>query len=274
MSSRRKSALVLNGRSTEGGAVIFFSLLLAPAVMAAASTIERRLGATAAGWAAALPVSFAVAVVAVTLEVGTGPARALALSAATHVPAQVAFAVTFAGVLTRRGLILGAAAGTLAYVACSIVLADAPDALMVAAAIPALALAPRVMTDERARPGSARRWPATVVTCAAASAIVGAAIVTTRLAGPETAGAVAAFPTLSTALAVAVVTRDGASAGAHALAGLVRSLPCYLAFCLVVVLAAPSFGVAAIALGLLACGPAAWTTWRAVPVTRQPALAR
>jgi hypothetical protein len=131
------------------------------------------------------------------------------------------------------------------------------------------------MTDERPRAGSPRRWPATAVTCAAASAIVSAAIVTTRLAGPEAAGAVAAFPTMSTALAAAVVTRDGASsAGAQALAGLVRSLPCYLAFCLVVVLAAPSFGVAATALGLLACIAAALTTWRGVPVTGRPAVAR
>jgi hypothetical protein len=254
--------------------VIVFSLLLAPAVMAVATLIERRLGAAAAGWVAALPMGFAVAVIAVTLDAGAGPASAMALSAAAHVPAQVVFAVAFAGVLPHRGLIAGAGAGTLAYVACSVALAGAPSALMVAVAIPALAFAPLLMTVERARAGSPRRWPVTVITCAVASAIVGTAIVTTRLAGPEVAGAVAAFPTMSTALAVAVVTRDGAPAGASALAGLVRSLPCYLAFCLVVVLTAPPFGLAATALGLLACGAAAVTTWRAVPVARHPALAR
>ena len=271
---RRKSALVLNGRWTEAGGVIVFSLLLAPTVMATATLIERRQGAGAAGWVAALPVSFAVAVVAVTLEASTAPASAMALSAATHVPAQIAFAIVFAGVLTRRGLVVGAAAGALTYVACSIAIAGAPDGLMVTTAIPALALAPRFMTGERARPASPRRWPTTVATCAAASVVVGAAIVTMRLAGPEAAGAVAAFPTLSTALAVAVVTRDGPAAGAQALSGLVRSLPCYLAFCLVVVIAAPSFGVAAAALGLLACAAAALATWRAVPIAPQPALAR
>ncbi len=71
--------------------------------------------------------------------------------------------------------------------------------------------------------------------------------------------------TAGTLLAVAIVTRDGAPAGAHALTGLVRSLPCYLAFCLVVALTAPSTGLAAIALGLLACVGAACLTWRAVP---------
>jgi hypothetical protein len=246
--------------------VIFVSLLLAPMVMTAATLIEQRLGAAAAGWVAALPVGFAVAVAAVSLDAGTGAASALALSAAQHVPAQVAFALTFAGVLVRRGLLLGAAAGALAYLAGSIALADLPLAFAVGCALCALALGPRLMTDDQPRPGSPRRWQTTVLTCAAASAVVAASLLTTRLAGPVTAGAVAAFPTVSTAFAVAVVTRDGAWAGAHALAGLVRSLPCYLAFCVVVALAAPSFGLAAAALGLVACVAAALTTWRGVPV--------
>jgi hypothetical protein len=264
----------MKSRPTHGGGVIVVPLLLAPAVMLAAGLIESRLGAAAAGWAAALPVSFSVAVVAVTLEAGTAATSTLALSAAAHVPAQVAFALAFAHALTRRGLVPGIAAGVLAYVAASLVLAAAPAALALSAAVAALALAPRVLTGERARPASPRRWPVTALTCAAASTVVGAAILTTRLAGPEAAGAVAAFPTLSAALAVAVVTRDGAEAGAHALAGLVRSLPCYLAFCLAVVVAAPALGVAATAIGLLACGAAAGATWRAVPVAHHPALAR
>jgi hypothetical protein len=45
-----------------------------------------------------------------------------------------------------------------------------------------------------------------------------------------------------------------------------RSLPCHLAFCLVIVVAAPSVGLAATALGLLACLAAARATWRIVPV--------
>jgi hypothetical protein len=254
--------------------VILISLLIAPLVMAAAVSIERRLGPSAAGWVAALPVSFAVAVMAVTLDAGTGTASTMALSAATHVPAQVVFGIVFAAVLIRRGLALGTVAGALAYVGCSIVLAGMPDALVVLSAIPVLAFAPRLMTDGRPRLGSPRRSSTTVLTCAAASLIVGAAVVTSRLAGPEAAGAVLAFPTMSAILAVAVGTRDGPLAGTHALTGLVRSLPCYLAFGLVVILAAPSIGLAAIALGLLACAAAARATWRGVPVAGQPALAK
>ena len=254
--------------------MILVPLLFAPVVMAAAAVVERRLGPSAAGWVAALPVSFAVAVVAVILDAGAGAASTMALSAATHVLAQAAFGVVFAGVVVRRGLLAGAGAGTGAYVAGAIALADLPAALAVTAAIPALVLAPRLMAHGRPRPGSARRWPTTALTCAAASAIVAAAVLTSRLAGPEAAGAVAAFPTISTVFAVAVVTRDGPRAGAHALSGLVRSLPCYLAFCLVVAIAAPSAGPAAVAFGLLACIAAARVTWRGVPVAPRPALAR
>jgi hypothetical protein len=246
--------------------VIFVSVLVAPSVMAAATLIEGRRGPAAAGWAAALPLGFSVAVVAVTLDAGAGPASTMALSAAAHVPAQVGFALVFAGLLPRRGLLLAAAAATIAYAACSLALADLPQALLVTAALPALVLAPRFLPVGRPPSGAPRRWPATVIACAIPSAIVGAAVLTTRVAGPATAGAVAAFPTVSMAFAVAIVMRDGRSAGTHALAGLVRSLPCYLAFCLVIALTAPSFGVAATALGLLACVGAARMTYATLTI--------
>jgi hypothetical protein len=198
----------------------------------------------------------------------------MALSAATHVPAQVSFGVVFAILLMRRGLIIGVAAGTAAYVACSVLVADAPAAVAVAVALPVLAFAPRLMVGGRPGPGSPRRWSTTALTCVAASVIVGAAVVTSRLAGPEAAGAVAAFPTMCTILTLTVAARDGRPAGAHALTGLVRSLPCYLTFCLVVAITAPSAGAAAVALGLLACVAAAGATWRGIPVAPQPALAR
>jgi hypothetical protein len=250
--------------------MIVLSLVLAPVVVAAAGLIERRLGPSAAGWAAALPLAFAAAVVAVGLDAGPRPASTMALTAATQVPAQVLFGVVFAGVLTRRGLVAGAAAGTVAYVACSLALADVPPALAVSSAIPALAVAPRLMAGGRLAPGSAGRWKTTALTCAAASGIVGAAVLTSRLAGPEVAGAVAAFPSISMLLAVTLILRDGPPAGAHALTGLVRSLPCFLTFCLVVAMVAPAAGLAAVGLGLLGCAAAAGATWRGVPKFHQP----
>ena len=264
----------MNDRLPDAEGVILFSLLLAPGVMAAAVSIERRLGPSAAGWVAALPVSFALAVVTVALDAGTKTASTMALSAATHIPAQVVFGIVFATVLTRRGLALGAVAGTFAYVVGSVALGGAPAALVVVSAIPVLALAPRLMPGARPQLGSARRWQTTALTCASASFIVGATVLTSRLAGPGAAGAVLAFPTMSALLAISVVIRDGHLAGAHALTGLIRSLPCYLAFGGVVIIAAPSIGLAAVALGLVACLGAARATWRDVPTVAQPAPAQ
>ena len=252
--------------------MLLVPMLLAPLVVACATAIERRLGPSAAGWVAALPISFCVAVLAVTLDAGAGDAGTMALSAASHVPAQVAFGVVFAALLVRRGLPAGLAAGALAYLAGSVALADVPAALAVATALPVLALAPRLMDHGRPRLGAPRPRAATAIACAAASAIVAAAVLTSRLAGPEAAGAVAAFPTVSATLAIAVVSGSGRAAGAHALSGLVRSLPCYLAFCLAIALAAPAAGAAAIPLGLLACLAAAGATWRGVPVAPRAAL--
>ena len=254
--------------------VILVPVLLAPTVMAVVGLVEQRLGASAAGWVAALPAAFSVAVLAVTLDAGGGAASRMTLSAAAQVPAQVLFAFAFASVLTRRGLAAGAAAGTIAYAAGSIVIAGVPAALAIAVAIPVLAFAPRYMVTGRPRPGSPRRWTTTALTCAAAGAIVAEAVLTSRLAGPEAAGAVAAFPAMCTILTLTVGARDGWPAGAHALTGLVRSLPCYLTFCLVVAATAPAAGAFAVALGQLGCLAAARVTWRGVPVARRPALAR
>lgn len=254
--------------------VVFVTLLLAPALMAAAALIGQRLGPSAAGWVVALPVSFAVAVVAVTLDAGARTASTMALSAGTHVPAQIAFAVVFAGVLPRRGVFAGGAGATVAYVASGVALTNLPDVLVLVCAVPALVFAPRFMPEGRPRTASQTRWQAMALTCVVSSLIVGAAVLTSRVAGPHAAGAVVAFPTMSTTLAVVLVARDGPLAGAHALAGLVRSLPCYLVFCVVIVLTTPSLGLAGIALALLACVAAGRATWRGVPVARRPAPAR
>ena len=247
--------------------MVFVSLLLAPVVMALATGVERRLGPSAAGWVAALPLGFAVAVLAVAFDGGAGAARTMVLSAATHVPAQVAFGCVFALALTRRGLVAGGTAATAAYVAGSIAVAGLPPTLAVAAAVPMLALAPRLIRTPRPRPGSPRGRRATAMTCAAASLIVATAVLTSRLAGPAAAGAVAAFPTISATLVVAVVRRDGSPAGAHALLGLLRSLPCYLTFCLIAVFAVPSIGVPALALALLGCLAVGTVAWQRVPVS-------
>jgi hypothetical protein len=252
--------------------MVLVPLLFAPAAMAAASLIERRLGPSAAGWVAALPVAFAVAVVAVSVDTTPHVAASMALSAAAHVAAQVVFGVVFACVLQRRGLFLGAGSGLLAYLACSLLIRHVPAAIAILVAVGALAVAPRLMPAGEIRRGSPRHWSTTALTSLGAVVIVAAAVLSSRLAGPASAGAIAAFPTMCATLTVVAVSRDGATAGVQALTGLVRSLPCYLTFCLVVALITPVVGLAAVGLGLLACLTAAGITWRRIPIAAGPAL--
>ena len=245
--------------------MVLVSLLFAPAVMATAALIERRLGPAAAGWIAALPVAFAVAVVAVAVDTTPHAAGMMALSASTHVLAQVAFGVVFASVLRRRGLLAGVGCGALAYLACSMLVWYLPDVLAIVVAGAALTVGPLLMAAGQPQRPAPRHWASTALTCLSAAVVVGFAVTSSRLAGPDIAGAIAAFPTMCTTLTVVAVARDGAAAGVHALGGLVRSLPCYFAFCLVVALSTPVVGVAAAGLGLLACLGVATFTWRRVP---------
>jgi hypothetical protein len=66
--------------------MVLATMLLAPAVMGFAAAVEQRLGAAAAGWAAALPVAFT------TTVIGVG------------VAAQVGFAVCAVAAIRRRNL--------------------------------------------------------------------------------------------------------------------------------------------------------------------------
>jgi hypothetical protein len=259
-------------RSARLIAVVVIPVLLAPAVMAAAALVERRLGPSAAGWVGALPVAFAVAVVAVAVDSSPDTAAAMALSAAVHVPAQVALGLVFAHVLHRHGLLRGAVCGVLTYLTGALLIEHVHAALAVVVAVVVLWSAPRVMPSTPLRASSPRSTSTSVATCAGAAVIVAAAVLSSRLAGPALAGAVAAFPTMCTMLTIVAATRDGAPAGVHTLAGLVRSLPCYLAFCITVALTTPVIGLASVSLGLVACLAAAVLTWKRVPVARTAML--
>jgi len=248
--------------------VFVFALLLAPAVVLAATFMEQRLGPSAAGWVAALPIAFALALGAVTLDAGPQTAAAMALSAGAHVPAQVLFAVTFAALLRRRRMGVALPGAIAAFAASGVVLSAVPVWWGLSLAPAVLALAPRLMAPGPARPASARSWSTTALTCASTTAVVGIVVTATPAVGPAAAGALAAFPTVSTALAVVTARRDGRRAGAHVLLGLVRSLPCYLVFCLVAGLASASAGPAAVGLAAVLAVLAARVTWRLVAVPR------
>ncbi len=203
------------------GRILVFVILLAPAVILVSSGIERQLGAAAAGWIAALPVAFAVAVLAVRLDAGNRAAAAMALRAAGHVPAHIAVAASFAAALRRHRLPISALAATAGYTAASLLLSTIPPDARLAAAIIALIIGPRLIAHPPAplstTPRSSNRDSA--LSCLAAALIVTATMLTSRIAGPVTADTIAAFPTMSAILAISIALRSGQPAAINAFQG-------------------------------------------------------
>ncbi len=95
------------------GLLVIIPAAVAPLVMYAALRAQRRLGASAAGWVAAVPTTIPIAVLAVGIQSGSQVAALVTLTAAAHVPAQILFAVSFAAVMKRSGIVLGFTVGTL-----------------------------------------------------------------------------------------------------------------------------------------------------------------
>jgi hypothetical protein len=273
MDYRSKASLEVTIVRPQADGVLLVAVLLAAAVMAVAISVEQRIGPAAGGWVTALPLSFGVALVVVGMTQGDRATAQVAASAAEHVPAQVLFAVVFAVALSRYGLLAGGAAGAFGYLVASAGLMWLPALACIALAIPALALTPRLFPVRSTRPRQPRHWSATVLTCVAGSAVVLAAVLSSRVAGPAIGGAVAAFPTMSGTLTAAVTVRNGRGDGAAVLLGLVRSLPCYLTFCLVIAVTARSAGVASIALATLAGVVAAVLMWRQLASGQRQAAA-
>lgn len=221
----------------------FAPLLAAPLLMVLASFVERRLGPAAAGIVAAAPFSIAIIVVALGAE---GPA--VAASAGAHVVAQVAFALAFAWVIVRRGSLAGFAAGALAFLTISALLAFIPPWFATLLAVPVL-LAAKIKVPGTFRNGApVDAWVGAVIVLG----VVATSLRVAAVAGPELAGIVAAFPALSGTFALLLARARGVEAAASALSGLVVGLRGYLAFCVVVAT------TGAVALGILAAIAMNW----------------
>ena len=248
--------------------VLLVPLFSAPTVVALAGAAERRWGSSAAGWLAAFPTTLPIAVLAVAAELGDQAGSTLALSAAAHVGAQVAFAVTFAFVLGRRNVVVGLAAGAFAFACGSLVIRTLPASVAAAAAIPLLAFAPRLLPLRAPVAGTRRSRRDTAFASLIALVLIGVVMATAKLAGPAAAGAIGAFPAMSSALALVIVRETGAPAAAGMLRGLIKGLPGYLAFCVVVTVAAPHTGTPIAVLAAAGvCLATGALTWRALVST-------
>jgi hypothetical protein len=277
--------------------VLLLPVALAPTIIVVISLAERRFGPSVAGRLNAIPLAIALAVLGVAADKGTRAGAEVAEAAAAHVPAQVAFAIAFAAVMAkargrraesaergedatsrgvagrRRRLALvasGLAAGTAAFAALSLVIAELPAGVAIAAAVPALAVGRHLLDggeriDEDRDGGAAELIARAVV----ALLFILAVLTAVRAAGPGLGGAIAAFPALTATLAVMIGRTRGPVPVAHLLAGVVNGLTGYLAFCVALAFTAPDLGLAAAPLAAAACAAAYAASWRGM--TLRPA---
>jgi uncharacterized membrane protein (GlpM family) len=215
--------------------VAFIGIPLAMLTMFLAQRLEHRLGPAAAGWFAALPISFAVASATIAVTESHGTASEIALSAAGHLGPQVAYAVAFVWAASRSGVVAGFVVGLVTYVAASLAIAPLP--LVVRLVIGAMAIAAATMYMAR-QPRAERTGPAAtskqqVLALASAALVVALITLANQRWGPATAGTIGAFPTMSTTMAMFVAYRAGARNANAVMAGLVKSLPVYGVYCLV-----------------------------------------
>ena len=186
--------------------MLLIAVLVSPLLMFAATRVESRLGAAAGGWVTALPISFAI-VVSLLGASQRQLAAGLAASSAAHLAAQVLFAVLTGALLLRGGVLLAGLVGLAGYLGSSLLLAQLPNLIAIGLGGLALLLAPRLFPPALPRQGETSRRPAGLIGLSAAL-VVGAAVLASQVAGPGIGGAVAAFPTVSGALCVAVSRPD------------------------------------------------------------------
>ena len=242
--------------------MLVIATVLAPLVMLVATSAEGRLGPAAGGWISALPIGFAVTLFVVARTAGAVTASRVASSAADHVSAQVAFGLIFGAVLKRCGLAAGGIAGVLGYVAASVALAWVPQYAAIVLGIVALATGSLLTPSQPRRARQPRKRSATVIVCLSAAFAVLAATLVSRAAGPVPGGAVAAFPTMNATLAVSVTVQGDRLDGANVAFGLIRSLPCFVTFALVVAVATAQLGLYSLPVAAIIALATAALAWR------------
>lgn len=217
------------------GAVLalLLKLTLAPALVAAATHVARRLGHRAGGLVSGLPLIAAPIVLIYAVEHGNDFARAAAASAVLGIISSVAFCVVYALVARRASAPPALAASCLAFAAVTLTLSRIDSPLAVSGSVTLVVI-------------GVGSWLVVRLVCVAPAArpradllplrlgITVALVVTiTAAAGglsAHLAGLLVPLPIITAVMAGFTHARTGAPAAIEFLGGLVPALSCFLAF--------------------------------------------
>jgi hypothetical protein len=240
--------------------MLFLKLVLAPALVAAASLAERRYGHRVAGWTAGFPIVGGPILLLLGLEQGLGFASAAAHQTVLGLVSLAAFALTY-GWVSRRlpaapALAVAYAVFAMGTAAMSKVALGLPMALAVAIGclVTARLLLP-TPSGEAVQSGP----PSLVLRMLATAALVLTLTGLAHALGPRVSGLLVPFPVASSVLIVAAHRSGGHTAVLRLLRGFVPALYGFALFCAVVSYALPEHGIlAAFTAGIAASLVSQW----------------
>lgn len=228
--------------------MLALKLLLVPAFLAAISFAGRRWGPGVAGWLAGFPSLTGPVLFFLALERGpafTAQAAVLSLSA---VFSAVSFGVAYAWACLRLPWYGALACAYAAWAAAVLLLAHVPltAGWSLALALMTLLIAPRVFPRAHGQWGT-HPLPAheLLLRMAAGAAMVLAVTGAAEALGPAWTGLFAAFPVMSTVLAVFSHRANGPGFVVAMLRAMIGGFYAYITYCLCVALLLESWGIAA-----------------------------
>jgi hypothetical protein len=247
---------------------LVLKLTLAPALVAAATKVARRLGHRAAGLVGGLPVVAGPILLIYAVEQGDEFAQEAAAAGALGLLSLVLFCLAYAAGARPAGYVVALAAGWLAFGVATALLSmvDPPLAVNVALALVAIGGGSWLLARTGGGPVEVSTTSDLLVW---RLAITGALVVALTAAAnglsAHLAGLLAPFPIITAVLAGFTQARAGPDAAIELLSGLVPALVCFLAFFAVLAATLTSLG------GLAAFGLAtavALVLWAGLVATR------
>jgi hypothetical protein len=227
--------------------LLALKLILVPGFLGLISLAGRRWGPGVAGWLASFPVVAGPILLFLAMEHGTGFAAQAASASLAAVFASTSFSVVYARVCGRFGWIGSLLAGYAAWLACVLMLAQLPVSpwIALAVALATLVIAPYLFPAPREGTAtSALPRQELLLRMAAGAALVLLVTAAAAHIGAGWSGLLAVFPILSSVLAVFSHTSNGSWFAARLLQAMVSGLYSFAAFCFVLALALPGYGVA------------------------------
>jgi hypothetical protein len=244
-----------------------------------ATFAAERAGALVGGMIATLPIAAGPAYIFLSLEHAPDFIGQSALASLAANAANVTFALVYAWLAQRRGLIASVVPALAAWFLFAWAVRSAPwttaGAIVLNAAVFALALPLGNRFRHARMPLSRRRWFDMPLRAAMVAALVGTVVAISTRVGPTLTGLFAVFPIVLLSLTLILHRRLGGPATAAVIANSLLGLVGFSCACLTLHLAAVPLGTpAGVALALavsVACNLAFWAMRRgkAKPVARK-----